>query len=200
VDLKDFQTGALRTESPGLAYQTRMEDTRLVRHVFELLSRIRTAGEQANLAKRGLYYGKPYHFDATGPADVPDHIAKAVLHTQYMRMLHAILGKASELAELVEILDWMGCIGNGQLKPMPAGEATADTLRYTARHVGEEFGDDAWYNAVLADAAEFDPDEALARVLAKLKARYPDKFTEEAAGTRDLDAEARALVGGAACT
>lgn len=190
----DFQKGALRTESPGVAYDTRMLNPQLVQKILIVLGHIHAAGEAANMAKRHLYYGKPW------PVDLPVHlpgppVCQAVMQPQFKRMLHAVLGKASELAELVEILTWMTMNG-GTLKPVPEGQATAEMLKFTAGHVGEEFGDDKWYDAILADAAGFDPDTYMERVLAKLKARYPDAFTEEAAGTRDLDAEAKALAGG----
>jgi hypothetical protein len=41
----------------------------------------------------------------------------------------------------------------------------------------------------------FDPNELLGRNIAKLKARYPEKFTIENALNRDLDAEKAALQG-----
>lgn len=203
MEFKDFQRGALRTESPGTAYDTRMDDARMVRHIMNLLTRVREVGELANFAKRALYYGKPYvSVAAVDPA--PDEVAAAVLTLQFKRMLHAVLGFASETAEMVEILEWMANHGAGRLRPTPVAaageELTAEDLRFTAHHAGEEFGDNGWYGAVFADAAGFDPDEYLERVLAKLRKRFPDAFTEEAAGNRDLDAEARALAGGATCT
>lgn len=197
MDFKTFQEGALRTESPGTPYDTQMQNAALVGQVLGLLGRIRFVGEDANLYKRHLYYGKPLPMPATGPGSYPEYIEQATLNPTFKRLLHAVLGKASELAEVVEILEWTIQQNGGNLRATPdfgeGQQVTAETLRYTALHMGEEFGDDQWYGAILADAAGFDPDAAVGRVLDKLKARYPDKFTEEAAGTRNLDAEARTL-------
>lgn len=198
MDFKTFQEGALRTESPGVPYDTQMQAGALVVQVLHLLNRIRFVGEDANIYKRHLYYGKPLPMPCTGPG-CAEHVEQAVLNPTFKRLLHAVLGKASEIAEMAEILEWMVQENGGNLRATPTfGEGqqvTAETLRYTAHHMGEEFGDDQWYGAILADAAGFDPDAALGRVLDKLRERYPDKFTEEAAGKRDLDAEARAVAG-----
>jgi hypothetical protein len=210
MNFEDFKRRALRTESPGHAY-ARMENPVLVLAITDLLDSIQRVGETANMAKRHLYYGKPWTpeppVEAANGACAGNRLngthCEAVMHPQFKRMLHAVLGKASEVAEMVEIMKWMLDHGGGALRPVPEDLHTKEVvtrtdIEFTTIHAGEEFADDAWYNALWADAAGFHTDTALVAVLAKLLERFPEAFTEEAAGDRDLDAEATALAGGAA--
>lgn len=94
-------------------------------------------------------------------------------------ILHAILGVASEAGEQVEAI-----------------EHTLATGRFDAINLMEESGDTKWYLAMLLRALGFAWDEDERRNIAKLRDRYPEKFTTEAANERDLDAE-RAILEGA---
>lgn len=60
---------------------------------------------------------------------------------------------------------------------------------YDRVNAKEEIGDVMWYIALLANALEVDLQEILDINIAKLKARYPQKFTETDALVRDLAAE-----------
>ena len=51
----------------------------------------------------------------------------------------------------------------------------------------EETGDLFWYLALIADELGFSFEEAMVSNVAKLKARYGDKFTTEKAINRELD-------------
>lgn len=57
----------------------------------------------------------------------------------------------------------------------------------------EEAGDILWYLAILFDELDTDFPTEMTRVINKLKVRFPDKFTEEAANNRDLEAERKTL-------
>lgn len=93
------------------------------------------------------------------------------------RLIHSVLGLASEVGELADMLK----------KHIIYGKALDEI------NVLEENGDVAWYQALGLTAIKRGFEEALERNIAKLKARYGDKFTEEAALNRDLDAERRIL-------
>lgn len=93
------------------------------------------------------------------------------------RLLHSLLGLMSETGELADALK----------KHLIYG---AD-LDY--ENVLEEYGDILWYVALGLHGCGFGMDLAMRTNIAKLKARYGDKFTEEAALNRDLDAEAAAM-------
>ena len=50
-----------------------------------------------------------------------------------------------------------------------------------------------WYCAIALDELDGDFDEVMKTNIAKLSARYPDKFTEHNAEVRDLDKERKIL-------
>lgn len=60
----------------------------------------------------------------------------------------------------------------------------------------EEIGDCFWYLAILAKEAGMSFEDIQTQNVAKLKKRYPEKFTEEKALNRDLGAEREVLEGG----
>jgi len=58
----------------------------------------------------------------------------------------------------------------------------------------EEVGDMLWYCALASHALKVDFDVIMWRNIAKLKKRFSDRFTEEDATNRDLEAESEALI------
>lgn len=110
-----------------------------------------------------------------------DNGAAATRHDQMLsRLIHAVLGMITELGEFCD--------------PLKRHLIYGAELNVT--NMGEESGDSAWYWALAANAMEMQLAEIFERNIAKLRARYPDKFTSEKALNRDLDAEKRALEGG----
>lgn len=89
------------------------------------------------------------------------------------RLLHGAIGICTETGELQDAL-----------KKHVVYNKPLDLV-----NVQEEAGDIAWYLALLCDAAGYQLEDVMERNIAKLRARYPDKFSEEAALTRDLVAE-----------
>lgn len=97
------------------------------------------------------------------------------------RLMHAVLGMITELGEFCDPLK--KCLIYG--KP------------YDATNLQEELGDSEWYVALAANALEAQLVDIFERNIAKLRVRYPDKFTEQHALNRDLDAERKVLEAGA---
>lgn len=95
-----------------------------------------------------------------------------------IRLNHSVIGLCGEVGELAALMQkW---IYYGQ---------HFDYTKFT-----EELGDVLWYVAQACNALDVDMGEMLMEAnIRKLKARYPDKFTEEAASNRDLAAEAQAM-------
>jgi NTP pyrophosphatase (non-canonical NTP hydrolase) len=93
------------------------------------------------------------------------------------RILHAAIGCVTESGELLDALK----------KQMYYGRELDLT------NVKEEAGDLLWYLAILFDELETDFETECNRVINKLKARFPDKFTEGNAFNRDLDTERKVL-------
>jgi NTP pyrophosphatase (non-canonical NTP hydrolase) len=103
-----------------------------------------------------------------------------------MRILHAAMGLCTETGELMDALK----------KHIFYGK-TLDRVNLL-----EEGGDVCWYLLVLSDCLrdvtgpELCPfEEMIDRMLAKLRKRYPEKFTESNALIRDLDSERQVLEG-----
>lgn len=96
-----------------------------------------------------------------------------------LQLLHANMGVCTEAGELMDVVKRFLIYG----KP-------ADVT-----NIIEEVGDMFWYLSLIARSCGFTFEEAKARNIAKLRARYPEKFTELAALNRNLDKELEALGG-----
>jgi NTP pyrophosphatase (non-canonical NTP hydrolase) len=104
--------------------------------------------------------------------------SRAKLRNKDVDNVHMIFGLFTELGELVD----------GFKKDMAYNVPIDDV------NLKEEIGDLMWYIAGLCNVNGFDLDNILEANIAKLKTRYPDKFTEEAAINRDLDKERSVLM------
>jgi len=100
-------------------------------------------------------------------------IAERLAQPDNIRLLHAALGLATEAGEFQDALKKHLFYG----KPL-------DTVNLV-----EELGDLCWYLAIAMDTLGVPFEEVLTRNIAKLRARYPEKFTEAHALTRDLATE-----------
>ncbi len=96
-----------------------------------------------------------------------------------MRLLHAGIGMATEAGELLDMLKRHIFYG----KPIDATNAI------------EEIGDSTWYERIACDELAVEYMEMVAINVRKLRARFPGKFTEDAAINRDLPAERKILEG-----
>lgn len=95
--------------------------------------------------------------------------------------IHGIIGAATECGELLEALS--------------LALHDDDTLGLDAVNIKEETGDVFWYLAILAKSQGFTFEECQETNIAKLRKRYPDKFTEYDALNRNLDVERKVLEG-----
>lgn len=89
------------------------------------------------------------------------------------RLLHAGIGLSTEAGEFLDALK----------KHIFYGKEL-DRI-----NLAEEMGDLFWYCALIADELDVEFESIMATNIAKLKARYGDKFTEEKAEQRNLDTE-----------
>lgn len=94
-----------------------------------------------------------------------------------LRIIHAAFGYADEVGEVFGMLK----------KHVFYGKPIDDV------NLVEEVGDLMWYTALLVDALGVDPVRVLEANVAKLKARFPDRYTDEAAIHRNTDAERAVL-------
>lgn len=93
------------------------------------------------------------------------------------RLIHAAFGMQTETAEFTDALK----------KSLFYGKVLDVT------NLKEELGDLLWYVAIAMDELDTDFETEMQRVINKLKVRYPEKFTNELAENRDLDAERQEL-------
>ena len=188
MNLKEYTKLATRTES-------RPEQV-LVNHdlLVNVLYVFTAAGRMLDQIKKHAFYRKDYspenftvdysmieramydlqHVRINGTSE---EMGEEPVKEIDLRLLHAIVGIATESTELCEAL----------YNALTGGEVDLVNLR-------EENGDINWYQAIFYDAMEelgFEGhwDDDLETNIAKLKARYPDKFTNENAINRDLETE-----------
>jgi NTP pyrophosphatase (non-canonical NTP hydrolase) len=140
-----------------------------------MLKAVVAAGSWADRLKRSLFYGQepdkksPDRWSTTSIDLTADRVSADVVH--------AMLGCITEASEIAE-----------HVLAVLKGEKPLDRTNLI-----EELGDLTWYIALGLRAVDSDFDTAFDLNIAKLKARFPDKFTEEQAVTRDLNAERAAL-------
>ena len=92
------------------------------------------------------------------------------LDSEKIRLLHAAMGMQTEAAEFTDMLKKHIFYG----KPL-------DEV-----NLKEELFDMTWYMAIALDVLGYTFEEGFKTNIDKLKARYPEKFTERAATNRNL--------------
>lgn len=95
------------------------------------------------------------------------------------RLLHAGMGLCTETGEFQD----------AQKRKLFYGKP------WDRNNLIEELGDTLWYIAIACDALQISMIDVMIRNINKLRARYPEKFDEEKAVNRNLDAERKALEG-----
>ena len=94
-------------------------------------------------------------------------------------LMHAAMGMVTESGEFIDALKKLTIYG----KPLDR------------TNLIEEIGDVQWYVALACRELGVSFEEVFDRNIEKLKVRFPDKFTSDAALNRDLDVERVALAG-----
>lgn len=105
--------------------------------------------------------------------------ARLALDLDAARLLHGAIGLASEGGELLD-----------QVKAHLFYGKTLDKT-----NVLEECGDALWFISVALDSCGYTLDQAMTMNVAKLAARYPVEWTQDAALNRDLGLEKKVLSG-----
>lgn len=156
---------------------------KVAKHRF--IERMKAAVDAANRldqVKKTLFYGRD---NGLAPAEGMAAVKTLPLMLgdteadSATNIIHAIIGIFTEAGEMLEAL--IEAIDLG--KPIDKVNAK------------EETGDLFWYVAILAKECGFTFDEAQRVNIAKLRARFPDRFTEYDANNRNLSAERDILEG-----
>lgn len=95
------------------------------------------------------------------------------------RLLHGAIGLCTESGELADALK----------------KHIFYAQPLNTENVFEELGDILWYIAIICNEMNWPLEEVMAANIAKLKVRYPQKFTEHAAANRQLNLELDAVKG-----
>ena len=182
---RSFVDAAQRTASPQFNKLTRIEQDYFI-------TALRSAIQMGNVLdqfKKKIFYNKPFKGELQENIDVwtrldsivnqDDVISEEVIP---VKLFHGLLGIYTESVELLEIL-------------LKAIEESQDIDKV---NLLEELGDIKWYESEIwtwlwdnnHDTTELDCRNA---VIAKLKARYPEKFASNSAIERDLFSEREIL-------
>lgn len=185
---KQYVKDAIRTES--IVSPILVNDRFVFQAVVDMFVACATLLDQY---KKNIYYHKPINEDKWFGAINAMHGAIHKIQQSNpneqenidtldidSRILHAIIGIATESGELMEAVR--------------ANLGVHDKLDNV--NLQEEVGDLNWYEAILIDALGADWDDIREKNIAKLKARYPNKFDPEDAINRNLKAERKILEGG----
>ena len=153
-------------------------------HFAAVLEEAISALNALDRIKKALFYGRDLGPLVEGTeggiscAKLPDWISDVPEEDEKARnIIHAIIGKATEAGELLELLHATAVNG----EPFDVANA------------GEEVGDGFWYDALLARACGLTFDGIQRTNIAKLRHRFPERFTEYDANNRDLFGERRIL-------
>lgn len=110
---------------------------------------------------------------------ITPELVDRLMQIEMVRLMHGAMGVVTESGELMDAIKKHVYYG----KPL-------DKV-----NVFEEISDVMWYCGILLDTLGYSMDDCLQVNIDKLKARYPGKFTEEAAINRDLTNERKVLEG-----
>lgn len=135
------------------------------------LQAIITVGAWADDLKKALFYGKPYLRPVSATPGSLHHPLDGGLY------LHAALGIMTEAVEIIE-----------HLYDIYTGKSELDTI-----NLKEEIGDIEWYLAIFYRILQTTPNKIKIKNIAKLRARYPERFTSTDALQRDLAEERKVL-------
>lgn len=132
--------------------------------------------------KKTLFYGRDMGVPVPGEnvgtlAKFPEWLSSnPESDAEAVNIIHAIIGKATEAGELLEALS-----------------SAAEGSPFDNTNALEEVGDGFWYDALLLRAIGSNFGEAQRVNIAKLRHRFPQKFTEYDANNRDLFGERKIL-------
>lgn len=185
IDLNQYVKDATRTES-------KIDTFTANGHLFAgVVEGMIALGNILDMIKKNTFYGK--EIDLEKLSTLRDQVELSLIKldpafteepkmefsSESPRVFHAIVGIATEATEMLEALQ----------------RSIVEQQPIDAVNICEELGDNNWYQAILVDALEADFEKIFEVNIAKLRQRFPEKFTSEDAINRDLDTERKILEG-----
>ena len=137
------------------------------------------AGHLVDTLKRSIFYGSRFESPSDERQELPIYVGDDGPDAQHPSpdMLHSALGVFTEAAEFLEAI----------VQSMFGGEPFDQT------NAIEELGDLEWYMAVMRQRLQVSQEKVQRINIAKLRARYPEKFKKGDALDRDLERERSVL-------
>lgn len=177
---KDYQKLALRTEPTEEQYKAvaeRLSKHKVIRSLENAFFEMNWMTESLDRLKKHIFYGKEVELRDSFESSTNSRMIKKLQDPKTIRVLHSILGLATETGELIEML-----------RQHLSNDKELDLV-----NMKEEIGDLQWYNALGLDVCESSFEEVMERNIEKLAARYGDKFSDIKALNRDLETERKIL-------
>lgn len=187
MDLYEFQKLALRTESVIGDIVVKKDELLCLIEAYAIL------GDMLDCYKKKIFYKKNKKYDETFLESLrkvenllidisyankaKEEVVENISNAPNSRVFHGMLGICTESAELAQILRKF--VDDGSLDVVNLMEEMADGAG----------GTNSWYAAPICDALGIDPHEPMDKVIRKLKARFPEKYSDELAENRNIAAE-----------
>lgn len=186
---EEYKTKALATAfKPDAAMREVLSNTNLYGHLWECMDAMAELSEHIDKLKKHIFYKThPCSDDlraelvAVPPAVRREIPLEIVDDDDKINLLHAIVGKASEMGEIIKAIKPNFTIG------------AREPLDIVNFH--EEIGDDEWYTAFALAATEGNMEEIWQRNIDKLMLRHQKRGVIDDGTNRDLVAERRILDG-----
>jgi NTP pyrophosphatase (non-canonical NTP hydrolase) len=172
--MEDYRGLALRTEAP-ITDKSNRQIVRSYEFFKDVLEECRDNAPMIDKLKRYGVYGKDD--DSLVDQLMPTYPVgdKAERIRQCLRLLHGLIGVIGECGEMAEKV---------------IGYIEGDLPELDVNNIEEEAGDALWFlNLIIAFCGPRDLVDLARRNLAKLKARFPGKFTLENYDNRDRATE-----------
>lgn len=186
---QSYESLAQRTEAPITPeLLERLQKAEHLDYLRILSTEIKAAEITADALKRYVFYGKEGYIEEQ-PCCPPEGEAPPLWRQDEARLLHAALGKVTEASELLSGVFELIRLRRYEPDVSKLIEATAAVMV----NIKEETGDSRWYDAIISNVLNTPLSEIDAANIRKLQKRYGDKFDNERAINRDLDAENKAL-------
>lgn len=139
-------------------------------HLHDMLVHFVSVANELDKMKKALFYGK--RDETLGTVGAPTLLIGGLKAD----IIHGLLGKITETGEFAEAI--LAVFKGEKLDPV---------------NMAEEVGDSLWYDAILANALGVTFEQLQQMNIAKLQARFPEKFTAELAEVRNLEEERNIL-------
>lgn len=169
----NYQQEAAVTESPKFYAE-------LIRLVTFESALTKCIQELRNLdkIKKALFYGRgSAAINTAGHLDARNILTNFPDKEQAIRIIHGVVGVATEACEMLELLF----------------KVIVERKDFDEVNLMEECGDVFWYLACCLNATDRTFEETQERNIAKLRTRFPEKFTEFDANNRNLEKEREIL-------